>query len=402
MSLGVFVSAWIARYLGSEKFGLLNYAAAFSAIFLSVAALGLDNVVVRYLLDDSANKNQLLGTVFWLKLFGGIIALISAIGTAFLFSYENLNIVLLISILATAGLFQAFDSIDFFFQSKIQSKYTVIARSIPFLLVSAVRIALIKNGASVVEFSLAVLLEAILSALGLLICYGWKGGVIKLWRWNTLWAKKLLLESYPLIFAALSIIIYMKIDQLMLGKMVGEKAVGLYSAATRISEIWYFVPMVIVSSFSPSIYKAKKISEELYYEKIEFLIKLMMLLPVVISIAMTFVSDYLIDVVFGAEYIGAGSILAIHIWASVFVFMGVSTSPWFIAEELNHLSFQRTFIGAIVNVILNLILIPRYQGIGAAVATVISYAVAGLFSHAIHPRTRKIFRLQIRSILFFL
>ena len=185
----------------------------------------------------------------------------------------------------------------------------------------------------------------------------------------------------------------------MLGQMVGDKAVGIYSAATRISEVWYFVPMTVSSSVMPSIFKAKEIGEELYYQRIGNLNRGLVWLAIMVAIVMTFVAKPLILMLFGDNYLESGTILAIHIWASVFVFTGVATSGWFIAENLTYLSLYRTLSGAIVNILLNIFLIPLYGGIGAAIATVIAQAVASLITNGINPKTRKLFRLQIRSLL---
>ena len=173
------------------------------------------------------------------------------------------------------------------------------------------------------------------------------------------------------------------------------RSVGIYSAATRISEVWYFIPMAVASSVSPAIYEAKKISEELYYRRIGQLNRLLVIGAIIVALPMTFLSGTIINLLFGSGYVEAGGILAIHIWASVFVFTGVATSSWFIAEELNYLAMYRTLLGAITNIILNVLLIPSYSGIGAAIATVISYAFAGVFFQAIHPKTAKLFKAQL-------
>ncbi|WP_232288180.1 polysaccharide biosynthesis C-terminal domain-containing protein [Nodularia spumigena] len=193
----------------------------------------------------------------------------------------------------------------------------------------------------------------------------------------------------------------MKIDQIMLGEMVDASAVGLYSAATRISEVWYFIPMAITSSVAPAIYAAKEVSEELYYQKIKKLIRVLVLISIVVAVPMSFLSERIITMLFGNSYAAAGSILAIHIWASLFVSMGVATGVWFISEGLTHEAFQRNLIGAATNILLNLFLIPAYAGVGAAIATVISYGIASFFSHSINLKTRKIFKLQVQSFLFF-
>jgi PST family polysaccharide transporter len=193
--------------------------------------------------------------------------------------------------------------------------------------------------------------------------------------------------------------IYVKIDQVMLGSIMGNEEVGLYSAAARISEIWYFIPMAICSSVAPSIYSAKReATEDSFYKKIGQLLRLLSLIAMTISFPVAFLSERIIVAMFGVDYSLASPILSIHIWASLFVFMGVGASSWFISEGLTHFSFRNTLTGAIVNVFLNFILIPKYGGVGASVATLISYAIGSVFANFFSLKTRKIFFLQIKSI----
>jgi polysaccharide transporter, PST family len=236
----------------------------------------------------------------------------------------------------------------------------------------------------------------------LLILFKVKDNSINLLHWDSALAKKLIKKGFPLILSSLSVMIYMRIDQLMLGEMIGEKAVGIYSAATRISEVWYFIPIAITTSISPSIYAAKNNgTREIYDKRIKQFIQLMILMAIMIAIPMTFLSDSIVVQMFGNEYIDSGQILSIHIWAGVFVFMGVASSPWFIAEKITHLALYKTLLGALTNIILNFILIPSYQGLGAAIATVISYSVSDLFSNLLHPKTRELLMIQVKSVLFF-
>jgi len=192
--------------------------------------------------------------------------------------------------------------------------------------------------------------------------------------------------------------IYMKIDQIMLGQMIGDEAVGLYSAATRISEVWYFIPMAIVASVFPAILESKKRSEDEYYERLQKLYDLMAMISVGVALAMTFLSMLIVTSLFGEAYSEAGPVLAIHVWAAVFVFLGVASSQWFLAENLQILSFQRTALGAVVNVILNLWLIPLYGVVGAALATVFAQATASLFFDGIQKKTRRMFWMKIKSM----
>ncbi len=398
MGFGLIVGVWIARYLGVEQFGMFNFAAAFVVLFSPIATLGLDAIVIRKLLDPAIDKDKLLGTTFWLKLLGGFTSVFLVTVCILLIRKSDLASVWLVTILALVGVVQAFDTIDFWFQSQVQSKYTVIAKNSAFIAISLLKVYLITVKAPLIAFAWAGLTEICLSAVGLVVAYRLKGFSIWKWQWSLPVASSLIKDSLPLIFSSFAIIIYVKIDQIMLGWEIGDTAVGIYSSATRISEIWYFIPLTIVASVSPSIYKAKQLSQSLYYQKIGKLNRIVVFMSIAVALPMTFLSKTVVVLLFGNNYIDAGDILAIHIWASVFVSMGVAASPWFIAENLTQIQMYKSISGALMNIFLNIFLIPAYGGIGAAIATVISYASSDLLSNLIHPKTRQLCILQLRSL----
>ena len=402
MGAGLYVGVWVARYLGTEQYGLFNYAMAFVSLFTPIFTLGLDDVVISQLVRERSNKQEILGTTFGLKLIGGIVSVLLAVGCLFLLKEENTLTIWLVAILAMSGIFRTADTIDLWFQSQVQSKYTVIAKNIAYLLSTSFKVGLILTKAPLLTFAWATLAEIVLGAVGLIGIYQIKGfSKIWNWRWSFVTAKNLLRQSFPLIFSGFAILIFMKIDQIMLGEMKGDNEVGIYSAAVRISELWYFIPTTIVSSVAPAIYAAKEKSEYHYYKRIGQLLRLLTYISLAISIPMTFLSKNIILLMFGNGFIEAGSILSVHIWASLFVFMGVATSPWFIAEGLNNVSLGKTLLGAILNVILNFLLIPQYSGLGAAFATISSQATAAFLSNAVDGRTRKLFQIQLQSLLPF-
>jgi polysaccharide transporter, PST family len=399
MVLGLLVAVWTARYLGAEQFGVLNYAIAFVALFGPLATLGLDGLVVQRLVNDRSQHLEILGTAFWLRFVAGWLAWILAVVGILFLRHDDRTTIVMVVILSAASIFQAADTMDLWFQSQVQSKYSVIAKNTAFIIATLGRIWMIAIHAPLVAFAWVTLLEFALSAIGLVVVYLQQRQPLKLWSWNAQLARKLLKESLPLIFSGLTIMIYMRIDQIMLGQMIGDQAVGIYSAATRISEVWYFVPIAVASSVSPAIYEAKKVSEALYYRRLGQLNRVLVLGSIGIALPMTFLSQVLMVMLFGDKYADSGGVLAIHIWAAVFVFTGVATSSWFVAENLTHLQLYRTLGGAIANVLLNFILIPLYGVTGAAIATVISQAIASLFSNATNPQTLKLFKVQIKSLL---
>lgn len=401
MGASLVVGVWIARYLGVQQYGLFNYALAFVTLFTPILTLGLDEIVVRHIVRETSNKEEILGTTFWLKCLGGIASVILAVGSTVLLGEREFLKISLVAILAVAGIFRAAEAIELWFQSQVQAKYTVIAKNIAFLLNSLLKVGLILVKAPLLAFAWVTLAEMVMIAIGLVIAYQIKGNSFWLWRWSATVAKTLLKESLPLIFSGFAIMIFMKIDQIMIGQMIGDREVGVYSAAVRISELWYFIPAAIVSSVAPSIYAAKDKSAGSYYQRIRQLFQLLNCIAVAIAVPMTFLSDNIIGMMFGSSYAEAGTILAVHIWTSIFVFMGFASSPWFIAEGLNHVSLGKTVFGAILNIILNYLLIPTYAGLGAAIATIISQAAAAFFCNAFDSRTQKLFKIQVQSIIPF-
>jgi PST family polysaccharide transporter len=240
--------------------------------------------------------------------------------------------------------------------------------------------------------------EFALGAAGLVLGYRMSGGRIFSWRSSKKRAVLLLHQSWPIIFSAMAIMIYMRLDMVMLKMMKGDFAVGLYSAATRVSEVWYFIPMTIVSSVSPAIMRVKD-DPELLYRRLRKLFSLMTLVACVIGSIVALASHAIIHLLYSNSYNGAGLVLAIHVWASVFVFLGVAQAPWDIAKNLLKLGLYRTVLGAVINVGMNLWLIPKYSAVGAAIATVVSYAISGVFANFLSQKTRPIFYMQMRSFI---
>jgi polysaccharide transporter, PST family len=398
IGVGLVIGIWLARYLGVEEYGLFNYAIAFATLLSPFASLGLDSVAIRYIVSDTAELLQILGTTFILKLLAGTLTLIASIICIYLASpNENLTIQL-VAILSATGIFQSLDTIDLWFQSQTQSKYSVLAKSSVFALTSILRIILISIKAPLVAFAWVALLDIALGSLGLMIIYKIRGYSVWLWRWSWPLAKILVKESWPLLFSSFAILIYMKIDMVMLKEMSDDRAVGIYSAATRISEAWYFIPMVISSSMAPSIYAAKESNEALFYNLSFKLHRFLSVLAILISVGMTFLAKPSILLLFGDKYAEAADVLIVHIWASIFVFLGVASSSWLVAENLAFFTLSRTVMGAILNIGLNFFLIPRYAGVGAAIATLISYAFANVFANIINKKTHKLFWIQIKSL----
>lgn len=398
MFMGLFVGIWVARYLGPEQFGLLSYAQSFVFLFTAIATLGLDSIVVRELVKDNSQRNVLLGTAFTLKLIGSLCILpLLWLGVQFTSndSYTNL----LIFIIASGTIFQSFNVIDFYYQSSVLSKYVAFANTITLAISSIIKIVLILNEASLLAFAIVGVFDTIILSLGLIYFYWQKTHhSLREWQFDKVVAKRVLKDSWPLIISSVMVSLYMKIDQVMIKEMLDSNAVGQYAAAVRISEAWYFLPMAICSSIFPAIINAKKVSEKLYYQRLQRLYSVMVWLGVAVALPMTFMSDWIISLLYGSAYIQAGQILVIHVWTGAFIGLSVSSGKWFINENLTKLAMIRNALGAVINIVLNFIFIKSFGITGAAVATIISHIFSDYLFDCMSRRTRKTFIAKTISI----
>ncbi|KGX90999.1 flippase [Pontibacillus marinus] len=401
MGIGVFVSVWVARFLGPDRFGLLSYAQSFVALFTALSTLGLDGIVVRNLVKGNDRKEEILGTTLILKVMGGILVTILTVTIIFLIRGNDPLSTWLVTIVAIGTIFQAFNTIDFWFQSEIKSKYTVFAKGTSFTLVSVLKVGLILFEANLITFAIAGLIEIILGSIFMVIIYQSKVSSILKWKVNFSLAYNLLKDSWPLIFSSMVIVIYMKIDQLMIGELIGNMELGIYSAAVRLSEVWYFIPSAIVSTLAPVIAKAKKDGKQNEYTNhVQQLFNVVACIALGIAILISFLSKSIIQFLYGEEYVLAGDVLSVHIWAAIFVFLGVARNPYILNEGLMKFSFATNITGAIINILLNLALIPKYGIIGAAYATLISQMFASYLANIIYFKTRLIFIYQTKAIFF--
>ncbi len=397
MGVALVVGVWMARYLGPAQFGDLNYALAFAAIFGTLANLGLDSIVVRDIVRDPENSPEILGTAFVMKLTSGVIAFALTVGCVYLVSSGDYNVVVLTAIVTAGMFFQAFDVIDFWFQSRVASRYTVIARNFAFFTVTILKIILILLKAKLVAFAIIVLAEVAITAASLAYIYHRSGHNIFNWKSRYIRAIKLLKTSWPLTLAGAFIAIYMKIDQIMLGNMIGNHAVGLYTAAVRISEIWYFIPSAIVASVYPTIIKMHEQNRDKYLLYLKQLYTLLVWVALVVAIPMSFFSTFFVTLFFGEHYSAAGPALSIHIWTAIFTFYGIGKSIFIQCEDMQLFSFICTVSGALSNIALNLLLIPRYHIIGAAIATLCAQIVASTVIPLLYERDRISVRLFLSA-----
>lgn len=371
---GFFVGIWVARFLGPDQFGIYSYSLAFAGIFTGIAKLGLDNIIVRELVKYPEKSNFYLGTAFWMKLIGAFCLLI-IVGIMLLVIPNEFHVKIYIFIIASGIIFQSFEVIDFYFQSKVMSKFVSLSKMFQLIISSALKIYFVLSESELVYFVILSVIDQLTLAIALIYAYYKQSSsqFYKYFDWAL--AKQLFSYSWPLLFSLFAVSLYMRVGQLMIKELLGVREVGLYAAAIRICEVWYYVPAILASSLFPAIIKAKESGTERYYLRLQQFYSLMIWGAIIIAIPVTVFSHEIISILYGQHYKGAENVLVIYVWGGVFVFLGIAFSRFLVAENMNHKQLQRTLAGLTVLIILNLILIPKMGISGAALSMLLTQLI---------------------------
>lgn len=395
LGITLLVNIYLLRYLGPHDSGVLNYALSFVALFSYLATLGLDKLTIRELVKSPTDRDRIVGTTFFLRIVGSVLTILlvlAAIGI----SGDSGVVVWMIIIIGIGSLFQSFQVIDYYFQSKVEARYSVYALSSAVMIASAAKVISIFLEAPLITFAIIQAGEYFLWAIGYTVVYKMRGLSILKWKFEQSLVKKFLTDSWPLILSGIAINIYLRVDQVMLKQMLNEEAVGYYAAAVRLCEAWYFLPIAIVSSLFPAIVNARE-NVVLYKNRLQKLYDLMILLSVGIAIPVTYIAPFIIELLYGAEFLPGAPVLAIYIWAGVPIFMGVASGHYLLSENFTKVAFMRSMIGLLLNVGINFYLIPKYGIVGASWATIISYSIS-TFSLGLLKKTRGQFYMMLRSL----
>ncbi|MEP4889852.1 MAG: flippase [Aliiglaciecola sp.] len=389
LPIGLITSIFLARYLGPEYFGVFSFLISAVYIFLPLMQFGLNSVLTKELVSLTDKTNEILSTALSIRLLASIFTFIVGVASAVLFNWIDERYLVLFVLLLFSYTFSAFDIFNFWFESKKNNRPVAITRVLTLLLFSILKVTVVIKFESL---NLLLLVQATELIVGYLLYYLLAKIYQCHFKWQPSYAygKQIIKKCWWLIFSGLAAALYMKIDQVMLGTIATKSEVGIYSVAVRFSEMSYFLPVAIVTAFFPFLIERKQASFTAYNKTLAIFLGGLCWLGISVAIVVTLIATYLIKILYGTEYDASASILAVHVWGGVFVYMRALLSKWLIIEDLLYFSLVTQGTGAIVNILLNLILIPQYGGIGAAWATIISLAIASWFSFFFTKKTVKI------------
>lgn len=385
------ISIYVVRYLGPHNYGLLSYAVSFVSIFAFLASLGIDQILYRELVNHPEKERELLGSTLLLKLLGGFAASVLTVVAAFFFRPDDSNL-LLIWIISLAFLFQPWQIIAYAYQARVLSKYPSLIVLAVSVVLAGCKLLVIQLDKGILYFGMILLLEAILYAAFYILGYLRHFGNPLKWRVSQSLTRSVFKDSLPLLFSSVTILIYSRIDQVMIGHYLEISAVGIYDAAVRLSDVWYILPNILIATLFPAILNARKVSLQLYVKRMRRLATLLFVLSALVAIPTTFIAGPLVNLLYGNAYLGSIGVLQIYIWSTVGYALGALTNAYLIAENRTLLYLLVSAGTMLLNVALNVVLIPAMGINGAAVATLISYSLIPLLPFV----SRKV-RVQFRE-----
>lgn len=386
------------RYLGPENYGNISYVTSFIGLFSSITGLGLQGIVIKKLIDEPENSGEIIGTSIVMRLGASILSIISIVSLVSLLNKNN-EVMILIAILQSISLiFTSIEVVDFWFQSKLQSKYVSIAKIIATIIVAIWRIYLLINSKSVQYFAFSTTLQSIVIAILLAYLYFKNDGEKLKISLNR--ALELIKESYHFILSGLMVVIYTQLDKIMIGKMIDVSQVGVYTVASSLPAMYTFIFIAMINSARPIILEQRNKNYELYLKRIKQLYSFIIWSSIIIAISMLFLGNIIIYILYGSDYMAGVNSLNISTWSNIFALIGTARGIWIVAENKGKYVKKYLMFGAIINVILNLIFIPRFGIDGAAVATLITQFTTCVIAPMLYKETRVHSKYVVEAFLF--
>jgi O-antigen/teichoic acid export membrane protein len=390
----VLVGIYVARFLGPDKFGIYSYVLAFFSIASIVSRLGLNHMLVREIILAPEKRDLLFGTAFWMTVGGALLSIAAlAVITTMIGTDPTTRIYILI--VGCGLIFQAFDVVEAFFNARVIARPVSIAGIMQLLLSSILKLFLVWQQADLVWFVLVSVFDQMTLAGFMILAYTRHASCAFMRLFDLAEARHMLSRAWIRIVITLSTILYLRIDQIMLMEMQGGHSAGLYASAARVTEATFMPILVVAGALLPALLGARTRSRALYNDRLQRFFFLMTWLGIGAAVTVGLASGWIMSL-FGSAYREAVLLLVVHVMVLVPFSQWIVLQRWALAEDLEGLIMKFLVVGAILNVLLNLLLVRQYGAVGAAAATVISQCaityVAPLFHHRSRATTFMLYR----------
>ncbi|MFA5128589.1 MAG: flippase [Patescibacteria group bacterium] len=365
----------IARLAGVEGTGKYFFVVSFTTIFSIFVDLGLSSVLIRETAKKREMAGKYLGNILGAKVVLGVLAYLAVVFVINIIDYPAATKLMVY----LSGIVMLLDSFNVTFYAVFRGHQNLRYESVG-VVVSEILIIIFGGVSLILHAPLYFLLLALMS--GSLFNFFFSS--ILLWkktdiRPRLMMDKSILISlfkiAYPFALAGIFVKVYSYLDSVLLSKMVGDIAVGFWSVAYKLTYAFQFIPMAFAAAVFPAMsayYVSDKTMLRKTFERVLFYLAILAL-PIAFGIFS--LAEPLVLKIYGASYIPSILPLQVAIFAVVFIFLNYPVSSLLNATDRQMANTTILGISMFVNVVLNVILIPRFSYLGAAISTVISHTL---------------------------
>lgn len=399
MIVSLVINKVVSKYLGVSNYGIINYGISFLNFFNAICTLGLGTIAIKYLVNEKEKQGEIIGTCIGMRLISSFISVLIISSLVFILKKGN-SIIITVSIIQSFSLLtDTFNTINWWNQYKLQSKLSAMATFIAYVITALFKVILVCTKKSVVWFAFSNIIQSTIIAIVLYIIY--KKQKCPKFSFSMKRGKVLLKESYHFIISGLMVAIYAQTDKIMIGSMIDDmSAVGLYSVSVTIMQLWAFLPTAIINSFKPALLEIRNNSYERYMVKLKQLYSIIIWLSLAYTAFVFLFGKYIVLILYNKDYLDCLTSLRLVIFGVLFSFIGVIREFWLVCEGKQKYAKYFALFGALGNVILNLLLIPRYGITGAAIATLSTQIITGVIVPLFFKDTKEAVKHFVCGLLF--
>lgn len=399
MLSALFIGILVARYLGPENYGIMNYVISYVTIFSVFATFGMDNIEIRELSRQSNNRDIILGTCYSLRILFATMAYLGIVISLFFYKTDRFTSLMILCYGLT--LFAGTGSIlRNYFTSIVRNKYIVKSEISRTFVSTGIKILLLWIKAPLEYFIYAQICDTIFVVSGYYVCYKYNIGSIKLWKFDKNIVGFIIKESYPLVLSGAAVVIYQRIDQVMIGNMLNKTEVGYFATAGKFVDLILFLPTVLVQTVTPMLIREKENHPKVYETRKKTFISIITWTAMLMSCIVSIFAYWLIICTYGIKYSPAVPVLQIMAFKAVGMALSSSGGQIIIMEHIQKWAFIRNILGCVLCIVLNYILIPRYGIIGSAAVTIITVLFTGCFANVFIPCYHNVMKMQLYAIFF--
>lgn len=396
MAISLVVGVITARYLGPSNYGLIGYGTAYVSFFTAFCSLGLNSVIIKDFIDNPKEQGEAIGSAIVMRLLSSLLSSVMIVSFVSVVDRDEPVTIAVVALCSVGTIFHVLETFNFWFQAQYKSKITSIATFLAYVATAVYKIVLLILHKDVRWFAFSTSVDYIVVAVFLFAAYKKYGGD-KL-KFSLKKSKRLLKVSYNYILSAVMISVYGQTDKLLLKHMLDESAVGYFTTATTICTMWVFVLQAIVDSMYPTILKLKNENKEAYEKKNRQLYAIVFYVSCAVSVAFIIFGDLGVKLLYGEEYLPAANVLKVVSWYTAFSYLGVARNAWIVSEGKQKYLKYIYGCAAVLNVIMNLALIPLLGTIGAALATLITQIFTSIVLPGLFKDLRPNARLMLEAI----